>query len=510
MVISFAYSALLVIVAFVLRWVISSILFNRKYKLPNVVPGWPVIGNMLDVPYPSGMWAVRMAKKHGEMFTLNIGGRRLVYLNSSRVVTDLLEKRAALYSSRPFRPMLNDIMSGGARIVFMGYTNRWRNQRKIMHSILNGRQAETKFVPFQDLEAKQLVYELYKSPENYHKASQRFSNSIILSVVFGRRARKDDELLNFIMGYTGVLGDYQFNPLRSPADIFTGLARIPKVLQWWRPFGERFFQKHVAMFQKEYDALVTKIDQGIAKPCFAVDVLNGVAEKEFQIDDVEKIYTWTTLIEAGSDTSRVAVLQLIAGAACYPEWVKKARAVLDEVCGANAERLPTLADRLSLPYITAVMKETLRWRPFLQGGVPHTLTQDDQYEGYTFPAGTEFTWNAYSIALDENEYDDPLVFNPDQFMNEDLDKPAKGHWSFGAGRRICVGLNVGANNVWIAAACILYCFDIEQDPDHPIDQLNTLWESPFEPPFKVKITPRSKAHIDLIEREGTTALKTDY
>lgn len=142
--------------------------------------------------------------------------------------------------------MLNDIMSGGARIVFMGYTSRWRNQRKIMHSILNGHQAETKFVPFQDLEAKQLVYEMYKSPDMFHKASQRFSNSVILRIIFGRPARKDDELLNFILGYTGVLGEYQFNPLRSPADVFTSFASIPRPLQWWRPFGERFFQKHVS------------------------------------------------------------------------------------------------------------------------------------------------------------------------------------------------------------------------------------------------------------------------
>ena len=142
--------------------------------------------------------------------------------------------------------MLNDIMSGGARIVFMGYTDRWRNQRKIMHSILNGRQAEAKFVPFQDLEAKQLVYEMYKEPENFHKASQRFSNSVILSVIFGRRARKDDELLQFILGYTGTLGEYQFNPVKSPADVFPWLANIPKPLQWWRPFGEQFFKTHVA------------------------------------------------------------------------------------------------------------------------------------------------------------------------------------------------------------------------------------------------------------------------
>jgi hypothetical protein len=32
------------------------------------------------------------------------------------------------------------------------------------------------------------------------------------------------------------------------------------------------------------------------------------------------------------------------------------------------------------------------------------------------------------------------------------------------GRRICVGLNVGANNIWIAAACLLYCFNFEEDP----------------------------------------------
>lgn len=168
-----------------------------------------------------------------------------MYLNSSRTVKDLLEKRSGIYSSRPHRPMLSEIMSGGARMVFMGYTDKWRNQRKIMHSILNGRQADTKFVQFQNLEAKQLVYDLLKDTENYQMASQRFSNSVILSVIFGRRARKNDELLNFIMEYTSVLGEYQFNPLKSPADVFTRLSKLPKPLQWWRPFGEQFFKKHV-------------------------------------------------------------------------------------------------------------------------------------------------------------------------------------------------------------------------------------------------------------------------
>lgn len=191
-----------------------------------------------------------------------------------------------------------------------------------------------------------------------------------------------------------------------------------------------------SMFNKEYNLLLEKMEKGIAKPCFAVDVLQGAAKKEFEISDTEKIYTWTSLIEAGSDTTRTAVLQAIAAAACYPSWAIKARALLDEVCGHNAERLPTLADRERLPYIMAVVKETLRWRPFLQNGVPHMLTKDDEYEGYRFPAGTEFSWNAYSIALDEKEYKDAERFEPERFMNEDLNKYTKGHWSFGAGKWI--------------------------------------------------------------------------
>lgn len=218
------------------------------------------------------------------------------------------------------------------------------------------------------------------------------------------------------------------------------------------------------MFQKEYNSLLDRMDKGIAKPCFAVDVLQGAAKNEFKIDETEKIYAWTSLIEAGSDTTRVAVLQMMAGAACYPAWAKKARTHLDEVCGSNAERLPALADRSKLPYITAVVKETLRWRPFLQSGVPHVLTRDDEYEGYKFPAGTEFSWNAYSIALNEEEYAEPLNFEPERFVNDDLNKPTKGHWAFGAGmltrkllhrddkltstgRRVCVGLNVGVINL---------------------------------------------------------------
>ncbi|CZR65125.1 uncharacterized protein PAC_15025 [Phialocephala subalpina] len=112
--------------------------------------------------------------------------------------------------------------------------------------------------------------------------------------------------------------------------------------------------------------------------------------------------------------------------------------------------------------------------------------------------------------LDENGYSNLTKFDPETFMNENVNKWAQGHWSFGAGRRICPGLNFGVLNVWIAVACILYCFDIAEDLNHPINTFNTLGEDPTKAPFRIKISPRSKVHTELIEREGAVALAADY
>ncbi|KIY01267.1 uncharacterized protein Z520_02819 [Fonsecaea multimorphosa CBS 102226] len=499
------------VVAFVLHRAIAWYQFNRKYKLPPKVPGWPIIGNTLDVPFPAGMWLVETSKKYGEMFTCDLAGKTLVFLNSNRVVNDIMEKHAAITAARQYRPMTSEIMSGGRRMLLMSHTDRWRNQRKVMHSQLNGKQAETNFVPYQELESRHLVWDYLNKPEKFYLANQRFSNSVIVSVVFGRRARLDDKQLAIILGQMAEFGKALFSPIVSPADLFPVLAKLPKQLQWWRPYGERFFQETLAVYQRELDLLKDKMAKGTAKPCFAINMMNEMEKKEFaSIDDAERLMILSTLFEAGSDTSRTVITQIVAAAAKYPRWVKKAQEVLDEVCGANAERLPLLSDRPSLPYIMAVVKEGLRWRPFLQMGVPHMLSEDLEYEGYKFPAGTQFTWGAYALALNEDDYPDARTFNPERFMNEDLKAPLKGHWSFGAGRRVCVGYNVGVNNVWIATACLLYCFDFAEDPDHPIDEYISPWDKHDGPPFHVRITPRSQVHIDLIKRESAHVLSMEY
>jgi cytochrome P450 len=44
-----------------------------------------------------------------------------------------------------------------------------------------------------------------------------------------------------------------------------------------------------------------------------------------------------------------------------PDVMKRAQTELDSVVGRS--RLPTFEDKEKLPYIRAIVKETLRWRP---------------------------------------------------------------------------------------------------------------------------------------------------
>ena len=57
----------------------------------------------------------------------------------------------------------------------------------------------------------------------------------------------------------------------------------------------------------------------------------------------------------------------------YPDAQERAQAEIDAVVGID--RLPTFEDRSSLPYVEAVLRETLRWNPVFPLGtfIPHII-----------------------------------------------------------------------------------------------------------------------------------------
>lgn len=139
--------------------------------------------------------------------------------------------------------MAHEIVSQGKRMVLMPYGEEWRAQRKLMHHVLNISQQRI-FKPFQDLESKALMYQLLDQPENWYLSLGRFSSSVILSVVFGRRTNLGDPTFSAIFRAQEDFVPYTM-PGASIVDSFPFLAKIPvlKNLQPWRWKGDQIYER---------------------------------------------------------------------------------------------------------------------------------------------------------------------------------------------------------------------------------------------------------------------------
>ena len=86
--------------------------------------------------------------------------------------------------------------------------------------------------------------------------------------------------------------------------------------------------------------------------------------------------------------------------ASYPEVQKRAQVELDAVVGPH--RLPTFADKDDLPYVGALIKECLRWRPVVPLALVHLSMEEDEYKGYRIPARSAVVCNPWLVMLLES------------------------------------------------------------------------------------------------------------
>jgi len=139
----------------------------------------------------------------------------------------------------------------------------------------------------------------------------------------------------------------------------------------------------------------------------------------------------------------------------FPDVQNKAQDELDRIIGGN--RLPSFAEKSSLPYISCIVSECLRWNPVAPIGLAHYVTEDDEYNGYRIPKGSTILPNVWygtpsqpslsiceteafvrAILHDEHTYPEPHKFHPERF--EDLEKNRltginEQPLAFGFGRR---------------------------------------------------------------------------
>jgi cytochrome P450 len=96
---------------------------------------------------------------------------------------------------------------------------------------------------------------------------------------------------------------------------------------------------------------------------------------------------------AGADTTVSALGTFFYAMAMCPDVQKKAQQEIDRIIGSD--RLVTYDDRDSLPYVEAVYREVLRWRPVAPLGVARSTLEEDVYNGYYIPKGATVLINIW-------------------------------------------------------------------------------------------------------------------
>jgi len=120
-------------------------------------------------------------------------------------------------------------------------------------------------------------------------------------------------------------------------------------------------------------------------------------------------------------------------------------------------------------------------------------------------------------ALSHSQYDDPDTYNPDRYLKHPglatkyagtADYENRDHYSYGAGRRICAGIELAERIQWRMLARLLWAFRLEHAVDGKTGEKIEIDPEAFEDklitgpkPFQVKFTPRSQRHVEIINKE---------
>ncbi|KLO17671.1 cytochrome P450 [Schizopora paradoxa] len=449
----------------------------------------------------------KWGKQYGDVVRVTVLGKDLIFLNTAKAANDLFERRSSIYSDRPRLPLINELMGHDWNFGFMPYGDEWRRHRKVFVSKFGPGNVHI-FNPIQERAVAQLLDRMLCTPKDFLDHLRLHAGQLIMMSVYGIPVQsREDRYISVAQAVMDAVSDAA-KPGAWLVDMFPILKHLPA----WFPGA--YYKKVAKQWSSDVNEL-RKAPFGVAKslmlkglpaPSFVSELLEEMKDPK---DEEEAIVRDCAALAygAGSDTSVSTLSAFMLAMVLFPEVQKKAQAEVDSIVGS--QRLPTFADKEDMPYVFAVMKETLRWHSVAPQGLPHQLREDDVYNGYRIPAGSIVVGNTWGILHDPDVYPEPMSFKPERYLNSEgkLDYVAidPARYSFGYGRRICAGVHYAENTLWITIAQLLATFDIR----HAIDKHGRLIEAKLEArsgiishpaPFECSITPRSEQTKQLVEQ----------
>ncbi|XP_042558756.1 sterol 26-hydroxylase, mitochondrial isoform X2 [Clupea harengus] len=176
----------------------------------------------------------------------------------------------------------------------------------------------------------------------------------------------------------------------------------------------------------------------------------------------EEVYiTITELLLGGVDTTSNTLSWTLYHLARDSGVQERLRQEVASVC--PGKRVPTADDLTHMPYLKAVIKETLRLYPVVPGNGRVTLENEVVVDNYWFPKKTQFHLCHYAASHDEAEFPEAERFIPSRWLRGAPSRSQHHPYSsvpFGVGIRACVGKRLAELEMYFALSQIMQHYHV--------------------------------------------------
>ncbi|CAL5383492.1 unnamed protein product [Camellia sinensis] len=439
---------------------------NGQVLLPPGPPGLPFIGNLhqLDNSAPHRyFW--QLSKQYGPLMSLRLGSVPTLVVSSAKMAKEVMKTHDLEFSSRPSMVGPQKLSYNGLDLAFAPYNDYWRQMRKVCVLQLFNTKRVQSFHSVREEEVHRMIEKISKlaSEDNGINLSEMLmalTSTTICRVAFGKRYEDEGHersrfhsLLNEGQAMFASFFISDYFPLMGWVDRLSGLyGRLEKNFKEFDKFYQEIIDDHLdpkrrKSNQEDITDVLLKLQNNRS---LAIDIT---------FDHIKAVLM--NIFFGGTDTSAAT---LVWAMTALMQNTKAMKRVQEEVRNLVGEKGSVDEDDLqNLPYLKAVVKETMRLHPAVPLLVPRETTQTCKIDGYEIPPKTLVYVNAWAIGRDPEAWDNPQEFLPERFIGSTIDFKGQDFElvPFGAGRRGCPGLYMGAVQVELTLANLLCAFDWE-------------------------------------------------
>ncbi|CAL4992553.1 unnamed protein product [Urochloa decumbens] len=406
---------------------------------------------------------------------LRLGTVPNLIVSSPHAAQAVLRTHDNVFASRPPSIVVDNLQYGpSSNFGGAPYGEHWRQVRKFVSThLLTAKKVNSYHLARQE-EVRLVMAKLRKAAAasaevDISEMVNAFSNDVVCHAVSGKFFRAEGRnklfreliVVNATLSSGFVLENY-----------FPGVAILLGMFTTW------FMKNKVAEAHRRWDELLENIicdherrsskhrgdsaDQEQSAADFIDVMLSVQQEYGITMESVKSILM--DIFDAGTNTSSLVLEYAMVELMRNPYIRTKLQ---DEVrkMTPKGQEIVSEDNLASMSYLRAVVKETLRLHPPAPLLLPHQSMADCDIDGYTIPSGTRVIINSWAINRDPESWENADEFIPERFMDggSAVDIDFKGNnfqfIPFGAGRRMCPGLNFGLATVEIMLANLMYCFD---------------------------------------------------